>query len=150
MKYLFFILIFCSLDLFAEIEQTQALSFGKLVILNNDEPQTFRIDRTGDISYSNAFRIFTKATRARFELRDLPESSPIQISSFILQNTFTSESLNVERFTFDELDHRTLLFSDEEGNLTIWVGGQISTSGEGSLNFGSTPFSARYRLSIDF
>lgn len=134
----------------ADIEQLQALSFGKLVVLTNAEPELFRIDKEGDVSYSDAYRVIEPPERASFRIFNLPANTPITVSTLILQPALFSPSPNLERFTFAELDHFGLVTTDELGEVTIWVGGAISTSGEGSINFGDFPLAANYRFTIDF
>jgi hypothetical protein len=135
----------------ADIEELQALSFGKLVVLNNDEIETLRIDKAGNLSYSDVFRVINPPQRARFRAFNLPANTPLNVSSVILQSTLATDRPNLQRFTFDELDHLGVIITDETGEASIWVGGQISTSGEGPILYGdSVPFTADYRLTIDF
>ena len=144
------LLLVWSLPVSSDIEQVQALDFGTLVVLKNDEVESFRLGRNGNVSFSDAFLIFSPPQRAIFSLSELPADSVIRVSAFVLDPVFTSASLNTERFTFDELDFLPIINSDINGEAQVFVGGQISTSGDGSTNFGTFPLSAGYRFTIDF
>lgn len=150
MQYFCALLIVISSNVLAGVEQEQALNFGRLVVLSNQQVESFAIDRTGNINYSDVFRVIEPPERGRFRVFDLPSNTPFTISSVILQNRLTSTSPNVEFFDFVSLDHLNLVVTDELGEANIWVGGQISTSGQGSVNFGDLPLLANYRITIDF
>jgi hypothetical protein len=62
------------------IQQLQPLSFGTIAIINNSQPGTLTIDRFGNVTSSNNFRIVLPPQEAVFQLYNLAPNTGISIT----------------------------------------------------------------------
>jgi hypothetical protein len=145
-KHLIFALLFFQSIGYAEIYEIQALDFGTIAVIDNSSAASMTIDKFGNTTVSAHLRIVSPPIPGHFLINDLPPSTGISINMSHNSNTMTPLSSSQEFFTFSLTDYTDYLVTDVNGEAELLIGGTITTSGSGSLNFAQTDYRINYRV----
>jgi hypothetical protein len=132
----------------SEITELQALSFGTVVVISNTSPESFTIQKNGFINNSAGLRTMNNHQPAIFEVTDLNPNSFYNTTIDISTPSFTPQGGSAETFTLSISDFDSRVQANAQGVLQIRVGGTITTSGNGILNFESTNFQTQYNITV--
>lgn len=142
----FFILLFSQCVVVAEITELQALNFGTVAVISNNSAASLTVDKFGNFNVSSQLRSVTPPTPGRFLVNNLAPNTGISISMSHNATTMTPLISSQEFFTFSLTDYSDYLVADGNGEAELFIGGTITTSGSGSLNFAQTDYRINYRV----
>jgi hypothetical protein len=134
----------------AEVFELQALDFGTIAIISNDSVSSLTIDKFGNTIVSPSLRIVEPPSSGRFLIDNLAPNTGIRITMSHNATTMTPLTTSQEFFTFSLTDYSDYLVADGNGEAELFVGGTISTSGSGNLNFAQTDYRINYRVTFLF
>jgi hypothetical protein len=141
-----FILLFFKFLAHGDILDVQPLNFGTIAVINNSAAASFTIDKFGNTTVSPQLRIVSPPSPGRFLINNLAPNTGISISMSHNATTMTPLISSQEFFTFSLTDYSDYLVADANGEAELMIGGTITTSGSGSLNFAQTDYRINYRV----
>ena len=141
-------MLFVPVLLKAEIFELQALDFGTVAVVDNRTAGTLTIDKFGNTSVSSQLRVVSPPVPGRFLIDNLAPNTGISISLAHNANTMNPLVTSQEFFTFTLTDYSDYLVADANGEAELLVGGTITTSGSGSLNFAQTDYKINFRITF--
>lgn len=132
------------------LEETQPLSFGTLVVLDNSTSGSVEIDEVGNVSISNHFATIESPQYGVVQLSGFPPNAELFITPIIMQSQLSADIVSPEQFTLSSINTVSSVVINSDGTDEIRVGGEITTSGSGSMNFADADFSASYSLTFNY
>jgi hypothetical protein len=130
----------------ADIFEIQALDFGTIAVTDNSSAESLTIDKFGNTIVSSKLLVVSPPTSGRFLIDNLAPNTGISISMSHNASTMTPLISSQEFFTFSLTDYSDYLVADANGEAELLIGGTITTSGSGSLNFAQTDYRINYRV----
>lgn len=131
------------------IEEVQPLSFGKLAIIKNDNPYVFSISHLGEQRIDAPFKVIEKPTVGIFRVSGLPVNSHINVNVITYNSKLNPATSSPELLDFAINGFDDPIRSDAGGEALLRVGGKITTSGAGTVNFSQNTHSATLRISVE-
>lgn len=139
--HLIFILFFITLCKFTtgyteEITEITPLSFGTIVLLDNDDEHVYRISFAGDVNIDPAYIVIASGQPAEYLLTNFPANTQLTVSILVPETTTTAvngSNSTTSQFTID--NHHTaspIVTTNSLGEATINVGANLTSSGSGS------------------
>lgn len=135
--FIVFLIYLCSFRLAyaEEIIEITPLSFGTIVLLNNDETHEYKISFAGDVNADPAYIILTPGQPAEYLLTEFLTNTQLTIS-ILVPDTTTSLAGSIDnstsQFTID--NHHTAsstITTNSLGEATINIGANLTSSGSG-------------------
>jgi len=130
----------------ADIFELQALDFGTIAVTDNSSAASLTIDKFGNTTVSPHLLVVSQPIPGRFLIDNLAPNTGISISMSHNASTMTPLISSQEFFTFSLTDYSDYLVADANGEAELLIGGTITTSGSGSLNFAQTDYRINYRV----
>jgi hypothetical protein len=130
------------------IQQLQPLSFGTIAIVNNSQAGTLTIDRFGNVTSNTNFRIVLPPQEAVFQLYNLAPNTGVSITLSHSSNQLRPVGTSGEYLEFTLTDYSRYLVVERDGTVEFRVGGTVSTTGSGSLNYAQAEHSIVYRINL--
>ena len=129
------------------ISTTQALSWGEVVLTDNNAQREIVIATDGNFTHDPEYRFVTDPDVGIYQLTgDLP-NRPI---SSVTVTVLTQMQGGGQQFTMDNFTVQHPAQTDGSGEALITVGGRVLSSGDGTPYNTSQPFSASLRLSVNY
>lgn len=130
----FFLLL--SESSYSAIAYEQKLTFGKVVIIDNDSVYQMIIQPDGQISSDSQIAIITPGKAGRYLLYDLPANTPLnlEISSTPVASGFNNGVYDA-LFSFVLFLKQSNISTNSLGEANVEVGGVLKTSGDGKTYF---------------
>jgi hypothetical protein len=130
----------------------EPLSFGTIVVRNNDSVGNITIAPDGDISLTGPLSILTPGQPAQFRFSNLPSYTKLNVTANVVQATTTLSSGVSEQFTLSDITTLPSVTTDALGTAIVLVGGTLGTSGigVGAGDYLDTTYSAYFRVTVNF
>lgn len=133
-----------------DIIEVSPLDFGTIVISQNSIASQINVGFNGIIGYSHGMYGVSEATPGEYLLSNFPASQPLFITATSLQTTTNSDITSSDQFTLESVNVPSVLTTDASGNATLYVGGTLQTSADGSNNYVNTRYTIRYQISVNY
>ena len=133
-----------------EVEVIKDINLGTIVITNNDTVGVLDLSETGNMAFTNHFRIIIPGQPGLIELRDFAWSAELHINAYILQNTTLSDVISPEKFTMTQINVPNSIITEGDGSAELHFGAQIRTSGSGSKRYADTTFSSQIKFAFQY
>lgn len=153
MRALFFQILLVALVLFASetfaqtISTTQALSWGEVILTDNNAQREIVIATDGNFTNDPEFLIVENPDVGVYQLTgDLPNRPIASVTVTVL----TQMQGGGQQFTMDNFVTSHPATTDGSGNATINVGARIRSSGDGTPYNDSQAFSGSLELSVNY
>ena len=134
----------------ADITEITPLSFGKVAISDNSSPQTITVTTAGNVYYSSHIHPIQTAQRGVFRLTNFPANQLLSVTTQTASPSTSSAQASSEQFSLTNIQTTTYVTTDSSGAVTTYVGGILSTSGNGSTAFSNTDFTVQYQISVNY
>ncbi|WP_157822439.1 hypothetical protein [Psychromonas sp. Urea-02u-13] len=147
------VFLFCvfSKSLFAGVLAVNELSFGTVVVTDNSVVSTVSIDLlSGNTFVTNKMLVLVPGQLGEFLLYGLPPYTSVNLSANVITPQTTSGGVPSEQFTLGNLTVEPSLTIDENGEGIFFVGGTLSTSGNGNNNYADLEFTVRHNIVISY
>lgn len=118
----------------ATVTEVKSLHFGKIVVVNNNQPSQLVIQVNGTVSAAPGIIIIDPGHPGRFQLDDFPPSTSITVSLDELSDPtsqFSESGIPTEQFKIEPYFAFSNYVTDSNGQLDIPLGGTLTTSGNG-------------------
>lgn len=143
------ILILYQVALTAEIIEQQSLNFGTVLVISNNSPESFTIQKNGFVTNTAGIRIMNNHQPAIFYITGLNPNSVYDVEVDIATPEMVGDIASAETFNLSIADYDKSVRADSLGAGQIRVGGTITTSGLSNLNFEVTTFQAQFIITIN-
>lgn len=140
-----------SIPLWAAVITENALSFGQVVIVDNSVVSTVTIDLSdGKTRTTKKMLVLVPGHLGEFTLLSFQPYTEVDISVSFLSAESASVVGSAEQFTLTNLTTEPKVTIDEHGIATIYVGGTLSTSGNGNNGYTNTSYLGSFNLVISY
>jgi hypothetical protein len=143
-----FVLLILQSVAHADIFEVQKLDFGTIAVIENNTSESLTIDKFGNTAVSAHLLVVSPPISGRFLIDSLAPNTGISVSMSHNASTMTPLISSQEFFTFSLTDYSDYLVADANGEAELLIGGTITTSGSGSLNFAQTDYTINYRVTF--
>lgn len=126
------------------------LSFGTVAVLNNGTESEITINVDNQYNVTNHLRVLTPGQRGEYVLSAYPPFTQLFISANVTLTETSSAVGSSEQFTLTSLTTAPSVTTDAAGTATIFVGGTLRTSGDGSGQYFDTDYSVKFDISINY
>ena len=133
-----------------DIIEVSSLDFGTIAVSQNSTPGQVDVSFTGLVNYTGGIYGITAPTRGEFFLSNFPSNQSLFITSSSIQSTTNSDSTSQDQFTLDSINVPSVITSDGSGNATLYVGGVLETSADGTNNYVNTRYTISYQISVNY
>ncbi len=133
-----------------EIIELSPLTFGSVVIAENNTQEHVILTYAGNVIRSNGIYIVTPPTVGQFLLTNYPSNQQVFISGRSIQARSNSDIYSVDQFTLTDVDVPSVLTTDNSGSATLFVGGTLETSGSGVNSYVNTQYRISYQISVNY
>ncbi|MFT6206149.1 MAG: hypothetical protein ACJA0T_000046 [Colwellia sp.] len=130
----------------------EPLSFGTIVVINNDSVGSITIEPDGDITLTGPTLILNPGQPALVRFSNLSPYTKLNITANVVQATTSLVNGVSEQFTLSNITTLPSVTTDALGTAIVSVGGTIETSGigVGAGDYLDTTYTATFRVTINF
>lgn len=145
------LLLIYSVSCFSQsLIETQQLNLGTVVVASNDSISTVSIDKDGNYLTTGSIYIIEVGEPAIFEVSGFLGNQRLNISVTSGQSTTMTTAFSPQQFTVQSYEAQDFVKTNPLGDATFIVGAVFATSGNGSVNFRDTQYTAAYTVAINF
>lgn len=113
------------------VTETRGISFGTFALANNNAAHTLSFTWTESVTADPAYIVILPPQRGEYAISGFPALSPLSVT--INNATLTKDGMGGgELFSITNYD-RNAITTDGSGNATLFVGGDLETSGSTSM-----------------
>lgn len=132
-----------------DVTLEQSLDFGTIVVIDNDSAGQLSIDRFGNVTISNNFRVIESGQPAVFSFTGLPSFSSPSIVISEVDSQMNPGQFSPETFTFTVTSFDPSARANGNGDALVSVGGTLTLSASGNNAFVDATYEANFRISVD-
>ncbi|PKF61169.1 hypothetical protein CW745_11075 [Psychromonas sp. psych-6C06] len=99
---------------------------------------------------NNKLRVLVPGQLGEFTLIDFPPYTQLYINAVILSSETTSDDYSPSQFTLDNITTLPTITVNESGIATLFIGGTLSTSGDGTNQYINSNYDGIYNISISY
>jgi hypothetical protein len=133
-----------------EAQEIRPLSFGRLVILNNDTPGRITVDELGNVQRTSHFAIIEAPEYGIVRLSGFPANAQLFVSAIILQPQMSASIFSPEQFTLESINTAPFININSDGTDELRFGGDIVTSGSTNMNFADATYSSAISITFNY
>ncbi|MAF17379.1 MAG: hypothetical protein CMG93_15630 [Marinomonas sp.] len=133
-----------------DIVEVSSLDFGTVAVSQNSTPGQVDVSFTGLVNYTGGIYGITAPSRGEFFLSNFPNNQSLFITGSNIQATTNSDSTSQDQFTLDSINVPSVITTDSSGNATLYVGGVLETSADGTNNYTNTRYTISYQISVNY
>lgn len=127
------------------------LSFGTVVVTDNSTISNVTVNLSdGKTLSTNKMLILVPGQLAEFTLINFTPYSLLNISANILSSETSSDTGSLSQFSLTNLTIESTVTVDNSGMATLFMGGTLSTSGNGTNSYISTNYHSTYNIVISY
>lgn len=133
-----------------EVQEIRPLSFGKVVVLDNNTSGRIIIDQLGNVQLTEHFAIIEPPEYGIVRLTGFPPNAQLNVNAIILQSQMSASVFSPEQFTLVDINTIPLININSDGTDELRFGGEIVTSGSGSRNFVDAKYSSTISITFNY
>ena len=133
-----------------DILEVSPLDFGTIAVSQNSTPGQVDVSFTGLVNYTGGIYGITPPSRGEFFLSNFPSNQSLFITSSNIQATTNSDVTSQDQFTLDSINVPSVVTTDGSGSATLYVGGVLETSADGTNNYTNTRYTISYQISVNY
>jgi hypothetical protein len=143
--------VLLSFSCFSQVlTETQALDLGTVVVASNDSVNTVSIDKEGNYRTTGGIYVIEIGEPSIFEASGFAGNQRLNITVTAGQSTTTTAAFSPQQFNVQSYQAQDFINTNAQGIATFLVGAVFATSGNGSINFRDTQYTANYTVTINF
>lgn len=145
-----FVILSLLFSFYAEstVVPVQHVEMGTFAIAGNSVSSSVVIDRFGNVTVGGEFREIIRGSPGIYRVEDLTPNVTYQVSINVVNTTMNPGQASLEYFDFDIPDFDETVLTDDNGDGVIRVGGRITKSGSGGMDFANASYVSNIVVSV--
>ena len=140
-----------SVNLHAGVFVQNKLSFGTVVVTDNSVVSSVSMNLSdGKTVATNKMLVLVPGQLGEFTLFGFTPYIELQITADFLTVKSNTNGEVTEQFTLDSLTTAPTVNTDADGKATLYIGGTLSTSGNGNNNYINTLYKGSYNIIVTY
>lgn len=128
----------------------QALSFGRIAVVNSAKISNVSIDANGTMSASNSVHILELGHPAKFIMVNYAPYTQLNITTFIPNAETTTGVILSNQFTLKAIQAPLTVITDSDGRASFSVGATLETSGDTSKIYYDTLYKVKFIITVNY
>jgi len=137
-------------ELHADNTVIAPLNFGKIVVTNNTTISSLKIIADGGGCYvSGDILIVETCSPAEIYFYNFPANTQLYFTTTISNTDILSSNASTAQFQLLEVTSKDHLITNENGEVTLNIGGTLTTTGGGG-NYLDSSYQGYYRVNVEY